>query len=129
MMKDWQDFLIWWAVSLLAAAMMAGGKLGMMLFRLANDPPADPVLAEHWKRRRRWLTYAEFSALPAFATISVAITAQQQLDPIFSVLISMALGGIGLTLLIDGLVWKFRKRLGLPDELPPALRNGENSHG
>lgn len=107
---------------------MVGGKLGLMLFRLATDPPADPILAQHWQRRRRWLTYAELSALPAFATIAVAITAHQQLEPIASVLISMALGGIGLTLLIDGIVWKVRERLGLPKELPSAIPEG-TSHG
>jgi hypothetical protein len=123
-MNDWRDFLIWWAASFLSAAAMVGGKLGLILFRMASDPPADPVMAAHWLRRRRWLAYAEISALPAFATIAVAITAHQKLDPIASVLISMALGGIGLTLLIDGIVWKAREKLGLPKELPSTLPEG-----
>jgi hypothetical protein len=36
----------------------------------------------------------------------------------------MALGGIGLTLLIDGIVWKVREKLGLPKDLPSTLPEG-----
>ena len=52
-MNDWRDFLIWWAASFLSAAAMVGGKLGMTLFRLASDPPADPVLAAYGAAQRK----------------------------------------------------------------------------
>lgn len=113
-MSDWRDFILWWGLSLLAASTIVGAKVGLLLWGLAPNPPADPELAAHWRRRRRWLAYAELSALPAFATISVALAAHRQADPIVSVLIAMALGGIGFTLLLDAVQWLFRKRLGLP---------------
>lgn len=113
-MHDWRDFLVWWLLSMLGAATVVGAKLGMLLYGISPEQPSDPVMIEHWNRRRRWLTYAELSALPAFATIAVAIAAQRQADPILSVLIAMALGGIGFTLLLDALQWLFRIRVGLP---------------
>lgn len=125
-MHDWREFLFWWLVSLIAGATVVGGKLGVLLWKLAPDPPADPVLAAHWRRRRRWLAYAELSALPAFATIAVAITVHRQAEPILSVLISMALGAVGFTLLLDGVQWLFRQRLGLPDAAGAPTSGGNN---
>lgn len=128
-MTDWRDFLFWWFCSLLAGATVVGGKLGVLLWKMAPDPPSDPVLAAHWRRRRRWLAYAELSALPAFATIAIAITVHRQAEPILSVLISMALGAVGFTMLLDGVQWLFRQRLGLPDAPGGALSGGDNSNG
>lgn len=128
-MNDWREFTIWWLVSLLSAATVVGGKIGLFLWKMAPDPPSDPVLATHWRRRRRWLAYAELSALPAFATVAVAITAQRQAEPIMSVLIAMALGAVGFTLLLDGVQWLFRQRLGLPDAVGGNNTPGDQGYG
>lgn len=125
MVSDWRDFLFWWLACLIAGATVVGGKLGVFLWKMAPDPPSDPALAAHWRRRRRWLAYAELSALPAFATIALAVTVQRAAEPILSVLISMALGAIGFTLLLDGIQWVFRQRLGLPG----AGETGDQGHG
>lgn len=114
-MEELRDFLFWWLAALIAAATIVGGRLGMFLFRLAADPPDDPILALHWTRRRRWLAWSELSALPAFATISVTAVEYWGLNPIVAVLIAMFLGGVGFAMLLDGAQWLFRKRLGLPD--------------
>ena len=119
-MNDWRDFLFWWITSLLATTMIVGGKLGMFLFRLSNDPPEDRLLAAHWQRRRRWLTWSELSALPAFSTISVTVVHYYKIEPVLAVLLSMFLGAVGFALLLDGAQWIFRKRLGLPDANPSA---------
>lgn len=113
-MTDWREFMFWWAVSVLSSATVVTAKLGMLLFAMAPDPPSDPELAAHWRRRRRWLTYAELSALPAFATISVTAAMHQNYSPVTSVLIAMGLGGIGFTLLLDAVQWLFRRRIGMP---------------
>lgn len=118
-MKDWQELVILWLIYVVAAATVVGGKLGLFLFRLAADPPDDEKLARLWERRRRWLAYSELSALPAFATIAVALVKYRQLDPVLGVLISMFLGGVGFALLLDGAQWVFRKRLGLPEKQGP----------
>lgn len=128
-MDDWREFLIWWLLSLLSAATVVGGKIGLFLWKMAPDPPSDPVLAAHWRRRRRWLAYAELSALPAFATVAVAITAQRQAEPILAVLIAMALGAVGFTLLLDGVQWLFRQRLGLPDAVGDTNKPGDQGYG
>lgn len=128
-MHDWREFLFWWLASLIAGATVVGGKLGVLLWKMAPDPPADPLLAAHWRRRRRWLAYAELSALPAFATIAISITVHRQAEPILSVLISMALGAVGFTLLLDGVQWLFRQRLGLPDAAGGGSNNGDQGYG
>lgn len=92
----------------------------MFLFRVATDPPDDIVLAAHWQRRRRWMSWSELSALPAFATIAVTAVQYWKLDPIVAVLIAMFLGGVGFLLLLDGAQWLFRCRIGMP-------QNGESS--
>ncbi len=112
--SDWREFMLWWFFSILSATTVVAAKLGLLLFALAPDPPSDPDLAAHWRRRRRWLTYAELSALPAFATISVTAAVHQNYSPVTSVLIAMGLGGIGFTLLLDAVQWLFRKRIGMP---------------
>lgn len=123
-MQDLKEFLFWWIAALIAAATIVGGRLGMFLFRLAPDPPDDAVLALHWARRRRWVAISELSALPAFATISVAAVTYWHLDPIVAVLISMFLGGVGFAMLLDGAQWLFRKRLGLPN---PTVKETGNA--
>ncbi|MCC6478346.1 MAG: hypothetical protein IT552_03975 [Sphingomonadaceae bacterium] len=127
-MNDWREFIFWWLASLIAGATIVGGKLGMFLFRISSDPPDDVKAAAHWLRRRRWLAYSELSALPAFATIGVSIVAYYKIDPILSVLISMFLGGVGFVLLLDGVQWLFRKRLGMPTGenagQPPKAQGG-----
>ena len=126
-MSDWREFMLWWTFSILAAATVVGAKLGMLLFAMAPDPPADAALAAHWRRRRRWLVYAELSALPAFATISVTLTVHGDFDPIMSVLVSMALGAIGFVLLLDAVQWLFRKRIGMPQPVGPLDGGGSDA--
>jgi hypothetical protein len=121
---DWRDFFFWWLASLFAAATVVAAKLGLRLYGLAGDPPADPALAQHWHRRRRYVALGEVSALPAFATVSVVLVSYYHLDPVAAVLIAMAQGMVGFALLLDGAAWLFRKRLGLPEPAAGETRNG-----
>lgn len=123
-MADWRDFFFWWLASLFAAATVVAAKLGLRLYGLAGDPPADPVLAQHWHRRRRYVAIGEVSALPAFATISVVLVSFYHLDPVVAVLIAMAQGMVGFALLLDGAAWLFRKRLGMPEPAGGEIGNG-----
>lgn len=97
------DIALYWTFSLFAALVIVVGKLGMMLFALSSDPPEDPVLAAHWRRKRLWLAYSELLALPAFATIALTATIYLKLEPVTSIPIAMALGGLGFGFLLDGL--------------------------
>ncbi len=126
-MDDWRDFLIWWSLSIAAAATVVIGRLGMSLFRLSQDPPEDERGAKIWERRRRWLAWSELMALPSFATIAVSLVAYWKLDPIVSVLMSMFLGGVGFALLLDAAQWLFRKRLGM--DQPTAIGGSTNVGG
>lgn len=112
--ENWRDLITWWLLSLAAAALVTAAKLGVILFGKAADPPADPVLSEHWARRRRWIAISEVLSLPAFATLSVVLVFYRKMDPVLSVLIAMGLAAIGTILLLDGAAWLFRKRLGMP---------------
>lgn len=123
-MSDWRAFFFWWLTSLFAAGTVVAAKLGLRLYGLAGDPPVDPVLAQHWHRRRRYVAVGEVSALPAFATISVVLVSFYHLDPVAAVLIAMAQGMVGFALLLDGAAWLFRKRLGLPEPATGEIGNG-----
>lgn len=114
-----REYVVLWALAVLATATVIGAKIGFFLWGIAPDPPADALAASHWMRRRRWLAYSEISALPAFATIGVAAVAYGDLNPIAAVPISMALGGVGFPLLLHGAQFLYRKRLGLPTEGTP----------
>lgn len=105
------DLALLWMVSALSALGMVAGKLGMLLFGLAKDPPVEPDALEHWRRRRRWLAYSELAALPAFATIGVAATIYFRLPPVASVCISMALGALGFGFLINAIQLLARRKL------------------
>ena len=115
-MNDWRDFLIWWALSALAAATIVGAKIAFAFSTLAPEPPTDPELAKHWSKRRLWMAAAELSAIPAFATIGVVVTAHRGFTPISSVGITMALGAVGFTLLLDAAQTIFRIRFGISQQ-------------
>ncbi len=113
-LHDWGKFLFWWLASLFAATTVVVAKLGLKLYGEAADVPADPALAVHWARRRRYLALAELSAIPAFATGSVVLVSYYHIDPVVAVLIAMAQGFVGFPLLLDGATFLFKRRLGLP---------------
>lgn len=117
-MNNPRDYLIWWCIFLLASATAVGAKIALYLWRLAPDPPEDPVLARHWARRRRWTAWSELAALPFFATATITAVRYWQLAPEAGVLIAMGLGGIGFALLLDGVQFLFRRRIGMPDIAP-----------
>lgn len=114
-MDEPRDFLIWWVLSLAASATVAIGRIGYSLWRISPDEPDEPSQAKTWRRRRRWLVFSEISALPAFATLSVVAVVHWGLSPVAGVLLSMAMGGIGFTMLLDALQYLFRQRAGLPE--------------
>lgn len=118
-MESPRDYLIWWMVFLLSSATVVGARIALFLWRLAPDPPEDPVLARHWARRRRWTAWSEVSALPFFATATVTAVQYWNLDPVAGVLIAMALGGIGFALLLDGVQFLFRRRIGMESPASP----------
>lgn len=107
------DLALLWALSGLAALATVCGKIGLLLYGLAADPPAEPTALRHWQRRRNWLAISELSALPAFATVSVAATVYFDLPPVASVLISMALGALGFGFLLSGVQLIARRKLGI----------------
>lgn len=111
--NDWRDFFFWWLASLFASTMVVVARLGMRLYGAAGDPPADPAMAAHWARRRRWLALGELSALPSFATLSVVLVSYYHLDPVAGVLLAIGQGFVGFPLLLDGAAWLFRKRIGM----------------
>lgn len=105
------DLAFLWIWSALAALALVTGKLGLLLFGIAQDPPADPLAVAHWRRRRRWLAYSELAALPAFATIAVAATIYFHLPAVASVGISMALGALGFGFCLNGVQMIARRKL------------------
>lgn len=120
-METPRDYLIWWLIFLLTSATVVGARIALFLWRLAPDPPEDPVLARHWARRRRWTAWSELAALPFFATATVTAVKYWSLDPVAGVLIAMVLGGVGFALLLDGVQFLFRRRIGME---PPASIEG-----
>ena len=93
-LEDWREFLFWCGRIALCRHHRCRRASGPeALWRGHPIFPEDPVLALHWRRRRRqYVALAELSALPAFATISVVLVSYQQLDPVAAVLLSLAQG-------------------------------------
>lgn len=112
--KEWLHYLIWWLLSLLAAATIVAARIGNWLYgEKAPPPPEDPELMHHWRRRRMWIVISEVSALPAFASLSVAGTKYWDLDAWVSIPLAMMLAIVGFLLLLDGVQRAFYKRLGV----------------
>lgn len=111
--ENFRDAIFWWSASLFSSTMIVMARLGFILFGSGELPPGEPALEERWARKRRWIAISEVSALPAFATTSVALVSWYQVNPVITVLIAMAQGFIGFPLLLDGAAWLFRRRLGM----------------
>lgn len=115
-LQDWGEFLFWWLASLFASTTVVVAKLGLKLYGDSADIPADPALAVHWARRRRYIAVAELSALPAFATASVVLVSYYHLNPVAAVLLAMAQGFVGFPLLLDGAAILFKRRIGISQD-------------
>lgn len=115
-LQDWGEFLFWWLASLFASTTVVVAKLGLKLYGDSADIPADPALAVHWARRRRYIAVAELSALPAFATASVVLVSYYHLNPVAAVLLAMAQGFVGFPLLLDGAAILFKRRIGITQD-------------
>lgn len=121
-----REYLIWWLIFLVTSATVVGARIALYLWRLTPDPPQDPVLALMWERRRRWTAWSELAALPFFATATVTAVKYWRLDPVAGVLIAMALGGVGFALLLDGVQFLFRRRIGM-DSTPGGATPSEGT--
>jgi Trk-type K+ transport system membrane component len=107
------EFVLWWFLSLFSGVTVVAAKIGYLLFRLDVTPPEGIEPAKHWRRKRVWLTISEFMALPCFATASLTATIIWELPILATILISMVLGGLGFSFLLEALQWTFKRRLGM----------------
>ncbi|CDO35827.1 hypothetical protein [Novosphingobium sp. KN65.2] len=108
--------VVLWICSLLASMAMVGARLGWLLYGVAPEPPADPAALGLWERKRRWLIFSEFSALPAFATIAVGVGRLKGWPDWGVVIFTMVLGALGFAFALDALQTVFRRRLGLRED-------------
>lgn len=115
-MIDWIDFLIWWAASFVAGAVVAVASTVNKLARLEENEPQDEALKVAWLRRKKWLAITEISAVPAFATLANSGRLYFDASPVVGVIATMFLGFVGFAMLIDGARFLFRSRVGLPTE-------------
>ena len=109
-----EDFLLW-CLSLAGGLALCGARLGWLLFRTAPDPPADVEAFKIWQRKRRWLIISEFSALPAFATISLLVGRLRDWPMEGVILLSMVLGALGFAFFLDALQTLVRRRMGMSE--------------
>lgn len=101
-----------WLLSFGASLVVIAARVGFLMYGVnAEQPPDDPALMAHWKRRRMYLLISELSAVPAFATVGVVATEYWDLTPIASVLLAMLLGALGFGFLIHALEVIVRRRL------------------
>ncbi|WP_189486103.1 hypothetical protein [Asticcacaulis endophyticus] len=105
------EMAILWLISFFAGLTSITGRLGYMLFGIGKQPPTDPIELSHWRRKRRWLAISDLSALPAFATVSVAVTVYSNFPPVVSVLLTMIMGALGFGFLLNGLQFFIRRKL------------------
>lgn len=92
-----------WAATYFGALVTFAARLGHLLFGSAELPPEDADQFRVWRRKRRWLTVSEFSALPTFATAWTLAALQWGLPAPIVVLGSMASGALGFGFLLNAL--------------------------
>jgi len=110
------DDVLLWLWSLFGGMAMVGARLGWLLYGASPEPPADPAALGLWERKRRWLIFSEFSALPAFAMIAVGIGRLKGWPDWGVVIFTMVLGALGFAFALDALQTVFRKRLGVGED-------------
>lgn len=113
------DDLLLWLLALGGSTAGLGARIALQLSRVSLDPPDEPKALAAWKRKRRWLIISELSALPAFASLAMAVGYLQDWPVAGVVLLSMGLGALGFAFLLDALQRIVRQRLGL-QETPNA---------
>ena len=101
-------FFTCYAAALVAFAARVTYKLGFN-----PDPPDDPGELARWVRRRRWLLFSEFSALPLFATSAVLAADARWLSPVSSVMFALVAGALGFAFFLHALDTVVRRRLGM----------------
>lgn len=110
-----RDDLILWLFALGGSLAGLGARIGLLLARMPPEPPDDPKARAAWEQRRRWLIISELSALPAFASLAMAVGYLQKWPVAGIVLLSMVLGALGFAFLLDALKALLRQRLGLKE--------------
>lgn len=105
------EMAIIWVISFFAGLTAIAARLGHKLFGIATLPPVDPAELVHWRRKRRWLAISEISALPLFASVSLAITLYSNLPAVVSVLLTMLMGALGFGFLLNGLQFFIRRKI------------------
>lgn len=109
---SWWEWTLLWCASLVAAAFGTGMRVAALLYgKRAIEPPEEPALMVHWQRRRRWIVISELSALPTFASLSVASVAYWGMNPVAAIIMAMVLAIAGFLLLLDGIQALVRLRL------------------
>lgn len=109
------DDVLIWLFALGGSLAGLGARLTFLLARMPPEPPEDPKARAAWERKRRWLIISELSALPAFASLAMAVGYLQQWPVAGIVILSMVLGALGFAFLLDALKSLLRQRLGLKE--------------
>lgn len=108
------EYLYWWLMAAIAAALGALGRIGVFLFGPKSiDPPNDPTLRAHWHRRRKWFGLSELMAIPAIASLATLLS-RDDLEQ--SPLTALWLTLIGFMLFMEGLQTRFKRLFGIKDE-------------
>lgn len=107
------DTAIAWVACLFAALCAVCARLARDLWNVSITIPTDPMELSLWRRRRRWMIWSEFAALPCFATVSLAAALYWDVPIVAAILMSIALGGLGFGFLLNGLQAVIRKKMGI----------------
>lgn len=101
----------YWLLAFFGALTVVSGKLGYLLFAIAEQPPEEPAQYMRWRRKRRWLVVSELLALPMFATLAITSAVYFKMPIIAAILIAMALGALGFGFLLNALQYLARRKL------------------
>ncbi|MCZ4340192.1 hypothetical protein O4H52_01140 [Sphingomonadaceae bacterium G21617-S1] len=113
-----RDFAWLWVSSYAASLTAFSARIAFLLFAVASDPPDDPQAYARWARKRRWLIFSEFSALPMFATLAVLGAAKGWVDPVTAVIGALVSGALGFAFFLHAIEGVIRRRLALGEQRP-----------
>lgn len=97
------DIAVLWAALYFSALVGFTARIAYLLYGISEQPPEDPDQLVVWHRKRRWLIFSEFAALPLFATAWITLGVHAEWSVPFLILGSMASGALGFGFLLNAL--------------------------
>jgi hypothetical protein len=111
-----EELALLWGASFAGAMVGFVAMINYRLFGTSDTPPTEDTAAPdylRWRRKRLWLAWSEFAALPLYASAATGAAYAWHLPPPLVVLGSMAAGVAGFAFTLHAAQTFVKLRLGI----------------